>query len=110
MIHRRLHGTTLAAAITAALLLKALLLYGLWTAFFAQPQAVHMHMPAALVAQHLLGSETGARPATAATITPTAPAPTPRARAAAPAPAPEFAPPPASLPSPPPPTPSKGER
>jgi len=56
MIWRRLHGRSLAAAITAALLLKMLILYALWRAFFAQPQAVHMHMPAAQVEQHLLGS------------------------------------------------------
>lgn len=67
MIRRRLHGPTLAAAITAALLLKALILYGLWRAFFAQPQAVHMHMPAAQVEQHLLG---GASAATASTSPP----------------------------------------
>ncbi len=54
MIWRRLHGTSLAAAITAALLLKALILYGLWQAYFSHPQAVHMHMPSAQVAAHLL--------------------------------------------------------
>ena len=65
MIWRRLHGHSLAAAITAALLLKALILYALWRAFFAQPQAVHMHMPAAQVEQHLLGNTPAAIPTSA---------------------------------------------
>jgi len=60
MIWRRLHGSSLAAAIGAALLLKALILYGLWRAFFAHPQAVHMRMPSEQVAAHLLA---GAAPA-----------------------------------------------
>lgn len=63
MIWRRLHGTSLAAAITAALLFKALILYGLWRAFFAQPQAVHMHMPSEQVAAHLLAGAPSALPA-----------------------------------------------
>jgi hypothetical protein len=54
MMQRRLHGYPLALAITLALLLKALLLFGLWKAFFSAPQARHMRMPTAAVEQHLL--------------------------------------------------------
>lgn len=112
MMTRRLHGMPLAAAITAALLLKLLILYGLWRAFFAQPQAVHMHMPAARVAQHLLGpadaTPADAAPADAAPAAPTA------AAAPAPAPTPATAPapprPPALAAGPFPPPSSKGER
>ncbi|HJV02414.1 MAG TPA: hypothetical protein VJ752_17895 [Burkholderiaceae bacterium] len=41
-------------AISLALLLKGALLFWLWHAFFAHPQAKHMRMPAAQVQQHLL--------------------------------------------------------
>jgi hypothetical protein len=41
-------------AIGAALLLKAVLLYALWRAFFSAPQAPHMRMPSAAVAAHLI--------------------------------------------------------
>jgi len=44
----------LAPAITLALIVKVLILYGLWYAFFSAPQAKHMRMPAAKVEQHLL--------------------------------------------------------
>ncbi|HEX7985848.1 MAG TPA: hypothetical protein VF616_20175 [Duganella sp.] len=51
---RQRYGTPLALAITLALLVKALILYGLWSAFFSAPQAKHMRMPTAKVEQHLL--------------------------------------------------------
>lgn len=51
---RRLRGASLALAITLAILVKLLLLFGLWKAFFSQPQAKHMRMPTARVEQHLL--------------------------------------------------------
>jgi hypothetical protein len=54
MLLRRLHGYPLALVITLALLVKALLLFGLWKAFFSAPQAKHMRMPTAAVEQHLL--------------------------------------------------------
>lgn len=44
----------LALAITLALIVKVLILYGLWYAFFSAPQAKHMRMPTASVEQHLL--------------------------------------------------------
>lgn len=44
----------LALAITLALIVKVLILYGLWYAFFSAPQAKHMRMPTAKVEQHLL--------------------------------------------------------
>ncbi|HWW68627.1 MAG TPA: hypothetical protein VN089_01680 [Duganella sp.] len=51
---RQRYGTPLALAITLALIVKALILYGLWWAFFSAPQAKHMRMPTATVEQHLL--------------------------------------------------------
>ena len=54
MLLRRLHGYPLALAITLALVVKALILFGLWKAFFSAPQAKHMRMPTATVEQHLL--------------------------------------------------------
>jgi hypothetical protein len=51
---RQRYGTPLALAITLALIVKALILYGLWYAFFSAPQAKHMRMPTARVEQHLL--------------------------------------------------------
>nr|WP_315219008.1 cytochrome oxidase putative small subunit CydP [uncultured Duganella sp.] len=51
---RRRYGTPLALAITLALIVKALILYGLWHAFFSAPQVKHMRMPTAKVEQHLL--------------------------------------------------------
>ncbi len=54
---RRLHGSSLALAITLALLLKALILYGLWLAFFSTPQAKHMRVPAAQVQQHFFAAQ-----------------------------------------------------
>nr|WP_315397922.1 cytochrome oxidase putative small subunit CydP [uncultured Duganella sp.] len=51
---RRRYGTPLALAITLALVVKALILYGLWYAFFSAPQAKHMRMPTATVEQHLM--------------------------------------------------------
>jgi hypothetical protein len=54
MLLRRLHGYPLALAITLALVVKALILFGLWKAFFSAPQAKHMRMPTAAVEQHLL--------------------------------------------------------
>ena len=50
----RAQGYPLALAIALALLLKALILFGLWKACFSAPQATHMRMPAALVEHHLL--------------------------------------------------------
>lgn len=73
---RRLHGSSLALAITLALLLKALILFGLWKAFFSTPQAKHMRVPAAQVQQHFFTAQQ-----TAPTL---APVPTVQARAAPP--------------------------
>lgn len=79
---RRLHGSSLALAITLALLLKALILYGLWLAFFSTPQAKHMRVPAAQVQQHFFATQ---QQQTAPTPTPTpAPAPGAQARASPP--------------------------
>ena len=50
----RLHGMPLALAITLALVLKALILFALWKAFFSAPQAKHMRMPTERVEQRLL--------------------------------------------------------
>lgn len=50
----RLHGMPLALAITLALLLKVLILFALWKAFFSTPQAKHMRMPTEQVEQRLL--------------------------------------------------------
>lgn len=69
---RRLHGPSLALAITLALLLKALILFGLWHAFFSTPQAKHMRVPAAQVQQHFFAAPPQAR------------TPPPQARAASP--------------------------
>jgi hypothetical protein len=62
MLQRRLHGYPLALAITLALVLKALILFGLWKAFFSAPQAKHMRMPTAAVEQHLLAPSPHTRP------------------------------------------------
>ena len=51
---RQLHGSSLALAIILALIVKALILFGLWKAFFSAPQTKHMRMPTATVEQHLL--------------------------------------------------------
>ncbi len=58
----QLHGYPLALAITLALLLKALILFGLWLAFFSAPLARHMRMPTASVEQHLLAPAPAAAP------------------------------------------------
>ena len=42
--------------IALALVVKALLLYGLWSAFFSHPQTKKMRMPTAQVEQHLLSA------------------------------------------------------
>ncbi len=60
---RRPHGMPLALAITLALLLKGLLLFGLWKAFFSAPQAKHMRMPPERVEQHLLSLPSPTLPA-----------------------------------------------
>jgi hypothetical protein len=45
---------SLALTITVALIVKALLLYGLWLAFFSHPPTKKMRLPTAQVEQHLL--------------------------------------------------------
>jgi hypothetical protein len=72
---RRLHGSSLALAITLALLLKALILFGLWKAFFSTPQAKHMRVPAAQVQQHFFAAQQQQQQ--------TAPAPAPSVQARA---------------------------
>jgi len=52
----RLSQLPLGMEITLLLLLKITLLFILARAFFSEPQAKHMHMPTALVEQHLLAS------------------------------------------------------
>jgi hypothetical protein len=59
---RGLHGSSLALAITLALVVKALILYGLWLAFFSAPLAKHMRMPTAQVEQHLLAPRSSPLP------------------------------------------------
>ncbi|MBJ7313163.1 cytochrome oxidase putative small subunit CydP [Rugamonas sp. CCM 8940] len=66
---RRLHGPSLALAITLALLLKALILFGLWKAFFSTPQAKHMRVPAAQVERHFLAAPPPAAPTAPTTST-----------------------------------------
>ena len=46
----------LARSIALVLVLKALLLYGLWYAFFSQPQTRKMRLPTAQVERHLLAA------------------------------------------------------
>lgn len=62
MTLRDLHGASLALVITLALIVKALILYGLWLAFFSAPQAKHMRMQAAQVEQHLLAPPSTSSP------------------------------------------------
>ncbi|MGW8391555.1 cytochrome oxidase putative small subunit CydP [Pseudoduganella sp. HUAS MS19] len=49
-------GHSLALAITVALAVKVLLLYGLWYAFFSHPQTTKMRLPAGQVESHLLSA------------------------------------------------------
>jgi hypothetical protein len=49
-------GWPLAMAITAALVLKACLLFLLWKAFFSHPPTKKMRLPTAVVEQHLLNT------------------------------------------------------
>ena len=53
---RQLHGYPLTLVIALALLLKALILFGLWTAFFSAPRARHMRVPTVQVEQQLLSA------------------------------------------------------
>jgi hypothetical protein len=41
---------------------KCMVLYGLWAAFFSHPQARHMHLPAAQVERHLFMAGQDASP------------------------------------------------
>lgn len=50
----RLTRLPLALEITLALLIKVVILYALWHAFFSHPQARHMLLPTSQVEQHLL--------------------------------------------------------
>ncbi|WP_426342301.1 cytochrome oxidase putative small subunit CydP [Pseudoduganella sp. S-14] len=47
---------SLALTITIALAVKALLLYGLWYAFFSHPQTKKMRLPTGQVERHLLAA------------------------------------------------------
>jgi hypothetical protein len=47
---------SLALTITLALAMKALLLYGLWYAFFSHPQTKKMRLPTEQVEKHLLAA------------------------------------------------------
>jgi hypothetical protein len=53
---RHLRSLPLGWAITLALLLKILLLWGLWKAFFSTPPTKKMRLPTAAVEQHLLNT------------------------------------------------------
>jgi hypothetical protein len=53
---RQMHAYPLALVITLTLLLKGLILFGLWTAFFSAPRARHMRVPTAQVEQQLLSA------------------------------------------------------
>jgi hypothetical protein len=54
LIRKKPKRLPLAAEIALALSLKILILWGLWTHFFAHPQAPHMQMNTQQVEQHLL--------------------------------------------------------
>ncbi len=54
---RRLHGLPLAATITAALVIKVIILFMLHKAFFSAPQVTKMRMPTEKVERHLLHSQ-----------------------------------------------------
>ena len=49
---RQRYGTPVALAIVAALVVKALILYGLWYTFIAPPHTRHAQTPATKVEQH----------------------------------------------------------
>lgn len=49
-------GRSLAWTIALALVVKALLLYALWTLFFSHPQTKKMRLPTAQVEKHLLAT------------------------------------------------------
>lgn len=53
----RLHGLPLAATITAALVVKVVILFMLHKAFFSAPQVKKMRMPTEKVERHLLNSQ-----------------------------------------------------
>jgi hypothetical protein len=59
---RGLHKYRLALVIALALLLKALILFGLWTAFFSAPKARHMRVPTVQVERQLLSAALPAPP------------------------------------------------
>ncbi|MDP3844061.1 MAG: hypothetical protein Q8Q81_16095 [Oxalobacteraceae bacterium] len=65
----RLTRVPLAVEITLALLLKLVLLFALWHAFFSDPQAKHMLVPAPQIEQHFL-SDTALTPDFASTSPP----------------------------------------
>ena len=56
MLRTRLQGMPLPLAIALALALKAALLFALWRAFFAAPQAPHMRMATSQVERQVLGA------------------------------------------------------
>lgn len=54
--------SSLAFAISLALVVKVMLLYALWTLFFSHPQTNKMRLPTAQVEQHLLAASAPANP------------------------------------------------
>lgn len=50
----------LAVTLVATVIIKCLVLYGLWAAFFSHPQARHMHLPDGQLERHLFAAGPGA--------------------------------------------------
>ncbi len=71
-----LHRLPFALTITLVLIVKVALLFLMYKAFFAAPQAKKMRMPTAQVEQHLLRGAAPRPPG--ATFAPTSPPPRPR--------------------------------
>lgn len=61
----RLTRLPLALEIALAVLLKLVILFALWHAFFSRPQATHMLLPTIQVEQHLLAGAAPHTPASA---------------------------------------------
>jgi hypothetical protein len=65
----------LGAEIALIVVVKLIVLYALYRAFFSAPQAIHMHMPPASVERHLLASTNSSPHLPAAPAQPLSPAP-----------------------------------
>ncbi|MCU6433315.1 hypothetical protein LPB67_05920 [Undibacterium sp. Jales W-56] len=83
LVWRQLSKLPLGVEISLALLIKIVVLYCLWSAFFAAPKTKHMRLPTQSVEQHLLtNSDTTNSTSTAAntlqTSSPALPIETPK--------------------------------